>query len=390
MNVGQPISSPSSASPGKDSGPGKLAEQVARRIQEHIHARNLPIGHPLGREADLNALAGVSRWTFREALSLLEQSGLVTMRRGANGGIFVAAPMLDAVCNGLASYLEFVHAAPAHVTGTLRALHGHVLERAPDCLDAQDREALASLAPIVARPDAEGFDAIIGAQSVMMGAIGNPALRLFTATLMRMLDHAAWYSTLDDAAFHGVFPGISAAYRNVVEAVLERDRQGARAQADVVMDAYFVLFEASFAGGRLAARPGATERAYRLHPPSRPTKKAERVARELSEMISDAGWRPGMNLGSERELMARFEVGRSVLREAIRSLERLGAVVMGRGGASGLTVISPDPLPVIETSRRYLAREGMTPSHAAEVTAVLDAAGPAGEVAGLFRAVLSP
>src|SRR4051812_21303097 len=85
----------------------KLAEQVARRIEDRILAEGWIVGHPLGREADLAAREGVSRWTFREALRLLEQDGLVVSRRGSGGGLFVAAPMIDVISNGLANYLEF-------------------------------------------------------------------------------------------------------------------------------------------------------------------------------------------------------------------------------------------------------------------------------------------
>ncbi|HKT53985.1 MAG TPA: GntR family transcriptional regulator, partial [Caulobacteraceae bacterium] len=189
-------------------------------------------------------------------------------------------------------------------------------------------------------------------------AIGDPALTLFTSTLATMLSHAAWYSTLDDAQFYSLLGGTSEANYQVIAALLDRDLTRALAADDRVMRGVGRLFEASSATGARSIRAGSTERAYQLHPPSRPAKKAEQVAREISERIRGGSWPEGASLGGERELMARFGVGRSVIREAIRSLERLGAVSMGRGGACGLKVTAPDPGRVVEASWRYLQREG--------------------------------
>ena len=339
----------------------KLGEQVARRIEDRILAEGWPVGHRLGSEADLAAAAGVGRWTFREAQRLLEHSGLVVSRRGAGGGLFVAAPMLDVVANGLSNYLEFVRADPSELIGIYDALRALALNRAACRLDGDAREPLRRLRPIIAGPDwADAFDATDEVSATILRAAGNPALTLLTRTLSRIVLHAAWYSTLDDEAFHGLFPPILKASGDLVEHLLRDDLPEARAADRVMLEKWGRLLEASSAAGRLPTRPGATERAYRVHPPSRPSKKADRIARELCETINAAGWPVGLNLGSEAELMERFGVGRSVMREAIRSLERLGVVSMGRGRANGLKVMSPDPDLIVEACRRYLRRAGVS------------------------------
>jgi DNA-binding FadR family transcriptional regulator len=50
------------------------------------------------------------------------------------------------------------------------------------------------------------------------------------------------------------------------------------------------------------------------------------IVRRLVNLILEAGLRPGDKLPSERELMARLGVGRSSLREAVRTLAALGVV----------------------------------------------------------------
>ncbi len=67
-----------------------------------------------------------------------------------------------------------------------------------------------------------------------------------------------------------------------------------------------------------------------LDPISRPTVVDEIVER-LIGLIIDEGLKPGDQLVPERELMARLEVGRSSLREAIKTLCALGVLEIKRG-----------------------------------------------------------
>lgn len=347
------------------------------------------------------AAAGVSRWTFREALRLLEHSGLVESRRGGGGGLFVAAPMLDAVRNGLSNYLEFVRAEPAEVIATYRALRELALERALPSIGDDVRPRFQHLLTKVTAPNwGESFDATNDAWATILHAAGNPALTLLTTTLLRVVLHAAWYSTLDDRSFHQLMGEMVDANRSLVQSFVDGDAPRAQGANNDLLDGARRLLDASFVGGRLPARPVATERAYRLHPTSRPGKKADVVAREICTIIHAEGWAVGLNLGTEPELMARFGVGRYVMREAIRSLERMGVVAMGRGGASGLKVISPDPDLIVGASRKYLQRVGSRRGDIRQVRLALKAANPTprgardagydGQVTRLFESILAP
>ena len=67
-----------------------VAEDVADRVRRLIHAGALSSGDRLPPERDLAADLGVGRVSVREALRLLAEEGYITVRRGANGGSFVA------------------------------------------------------------------------------------------------------------------------------------------------------------------------------------------------------------------------------------------------------------------------------------------------------------
>jgi DNA-binding FadR family transcriptional regulator len=88
-----------------DTGLGKGAETVARRITQTIVAENLQPGDLVGTEPELIEREGVSRALLREAVRLLEHHHIARMRRGPGGGLFVMAPSADAVTEVTAIYL---------------------------------------------------------------------------------------------------------------------------------------------------------------------------------------------------------------------------------------------------------------------------------------------
>ena len=67
------------------------------------------------------------------------------------------------------------------------------------------------------------------------------------------------------------------------------------------------------------------------------TKMYLQIVRELRLLIQSENIRRGGNLPSERELAERLQVGRSTVREALRSLELLGLIETKRGEGTFLT-----------------------------------------------------
>lgn len=70
-----------------------------------------------------------------------------------------------------------------------------------------------------------------------------------------------------------------------------------------------------------------------LKPVSRTT-LSEQVAMQLSSELTAKRWKPGEKLPSEAELCQVFHVGRSTLREALKSLAFIGMIRMRAGGGS--------------------------------------------------------
>lgn len=84
----------------------KAYEEVADEIRRYIFERQLESSHRLPTERDLASQFGVGRTVVREAIRTLERSGLLQVKKGPRGGIFVAQdydrPINDSIVNLLA------------------------------------------------------------------------------------------------------------------------------------------------------------------------------------------------------------------------------------------------------------------------------------------------
>ena len=93
--------------------------------------------------------------------------------------------------------------------------------------------------------------------------------------------------------------------------------------------------------GRLQRPPPAPE----FHA-VRKGRRYEQVAAQIQGLIASGALRPGDRLPPERELAAKFGVGRSSLRDAIRTLEVMGIVESRHGSGTVVRDLSTDSLVV--------------------------------------------
>jgi DNA-binding FadR family transcriptional regulator len=74
---------------------GSRAEEVVRRIESLILHRGTDGGVRLGSKEELRQSFQVAHGTMNEAMRVLETRGLIELRRGPQGGVFVAAPSIQ-------------------------------------------------------------------------------------------------------------------------------------------------------------------------------------------------------------------------------------------------------------------------------------------------------
>ncbi len=85
-------------------------------------------------------------------------------------------------------------------------------------------------------------------------------------------------------------------------------------------------------------------------------KRAAKVADRIVEDVMALGWPVGQVLGSESELLERYQVSRAVFREAVRLVEHQQVARTRRGPGGGLVVTEPMVSAVTEAVVLYLHR----------------------------------
>lgn len=91
---------------------------------------------------------------------------------------------------------------------------------------------------------------------------------------------------------------------------------------------------------RAESAPAAGNAPARAPAAAAPKRVFEQVAREIRARIADGRLKAGDRLQTERELAEHFEVSRNTVREAVRSLENAGLLVLRRGPGGGAFVAS--------------------------------------------------
>lgn len=95
---------------------GRVSQVIVDQIKLLIRDGRLQPGDRLPSERELCQRFGVSRVTVREALRVLEASGLLSIRVGAHGGAFLTSPSTERISEGLADLMSVSGLTAANVT----------------------------------------------------------------------------------------------------------------------------------------------------------------------------------------------------------------------------------------------------------------------------------
>lgn len=338
---------------------GTLAAQIAQRIEADVIRRGWPVGASLGSEVDLREHFGVSRAVLREAVRLVEHHQVAKMRRGPNGGLFVAAPDAGPATRAMVIYLEYVGTSVTDLLHARLLLEPIAAGLAADRITEDGIDTLrATLVEEIAHQDAPGVHSQDPLHPVLGQLSGNPVLHLFIDVLTRLTARYANTSRRISKAEMRTAKDVShEAHRAVVDAVIAGD--GARAQtalaAHLESVAGWIEKHRVRRGPRIAGNVVEPELAEGPR-----AKLAEVVAARIHDDIAARGWQVGLVLGSEADLLARYGISRAVLREAVRLLEYHSVARMRRGPGGGLVVAAPEPQASVDTMALFLEYQKVT------------------------------
>lgn len=209
---------------------GRVSNLIVEQIRLLISEGRLVAGDRLPSERDLGEQFGASRVTVREALKMLEATGLVTIKVGARGGAFVTAPTSEHVGEGISDLLRFSVVEPTDVTEARQVFELGIVPLVCRRAEAQD---IAELQEICDRAEntlesGEGYSVSLSAEFHVRvaRATHNPAIELLARTF-----HGPMLRSLMRAQEGDPQVGVKGTgeHREFVEAVRMRDVAAATA-----------------------------------------------------------------------------------------------------------------------------------------------------------------
>jgi GntR family transcriptional repressor for pyruvate dehydrogenase complex len=215
-------------------------ESAIEHLTEAIEQAGLRTGDKLPNESVLAERLGISKPTLRQALRVLELSGLVEVRRGKSGGIFVVTDLVPSVAIFTAVKLE--EAAAIDVLRARRVLERAVAQEAMRVATAADLVELERTVELLERHLGE-----------------RPSVMRADAMFHRALVRSCRNETIQ-AAMRGVGRGLAPirdaysggvpydrqtldVHRRQIAAMRGRDEEA----LDKVLDDHFRMLEAQFA-----------------------------------------------------------------------------------------------------------------------------------------------
>jgi GntR family transcriptional repressor for pyruvate dehydrogenase complex len=119
-----------------------IAQQVIDQIRDAILKGRVKPGDKLPAEMELVQRFQVSKQTLREALRALEYLGLIEMRKGVNGGAYIAEVDMEVTLASLANFLYFKNVSIEHISAVRKAIEPHCARLAAERISEENLQRL--------------------------------------------------------------------------------------------------------------------------------------------------------------------------------------------------------------------------------------------------------
>lgn len=136
----------------------KAYEEVADRIRELIFTAAVKTGERLPTERELAAQFGVSRVVIREAIRALELTGLLEVKKGPKGGIFIIEDHQRPITDSITNLLDRGEARLKDLFEVRLLIEPYAAERVARIGTAQDFSELSALVEEADAEHARGAD----------------------------------------------------------------------------------------------------------------------------------------------------------------------------------------------------------------------------------------
>jgi len=201
----------------------RIHEEICRQVRDRLASGLLRPGEKLPSERDLAAGFGVSRGAVREALRTLENAGVVTLRKGAQGGAFINAGDASALTQPLQDLMVLGAMSPDGIADARQWVHALVARLAAERRTEDD---LTGLDAAVAAIDASAsMPARVDAALLFLSRLGRASHDPLWAALVESLGHVVRAQI--EAGEERPQPRLQRHRRAIVAALRKRDATAA-------------------------------------------------------------------------------------------------------------------------------------------------------------------
>jgi DNA-binding FadR family transcriptional regulator len=157
---------------------------LVRSIVTDLYKLDCPAGHRIGSEADLCERYRAKRTTVREAVRVLEDAGIVALRRGRGMGLYACAPDPEPVIARMCAYAASRGVPPAGAwhLGSHFALAA--AQHAAASITSEHRATLQHLAGALHQSPPQSVRQMLNVDGAIRAQAGNPILDLFCRAAM--------------------------------------------------------------------------------------------------------------------------------------------------------------------------------------------------------------
>lgn len=202
----------------------KVSDRIIDQVRDAVLSGRLKPGDRLASEKELIGQFEVSKATMREALRVLEAMGLVEIRKGTQGGVFVAEVDMKTTVHGIMNFLHFKTVSVRDITMLRFMIEPSVAHLAALVRSQEDIDRLTEIVDQHDGDRAVMLSREIGFHRYLARMIGNPMLIL----IMDFLDNL-----LRDLKEHLELPrefyaSIRDSHRRILDCMINEDCVGAR------------------------------------------------------------------------------------------------------------------------------------------------------------------
>jgi len=254
----------------------KISDQIIEQIRNAILSGRFKPGDKVASEKELMSEFGVSKATLREALRVLEGMGLVEIKKGIAGGVFIAEVDMKTTIHGIINFLHFKTVSIKDITMVRYLLEPPVVQIAASRIEPEDIFKLESM--IVEQPAVPQtiVSREIGFHRYLARMTKNPILILVMDFIDNILNDIKFQLDPGTEFYHNV----TKAHQAILECLKQKNGVGAR--REIVND---VLEVGNHLASLSGTRPFDPAMLLDESLPSHPHQTSHSVNQSLNEVL---------------------------------------------------------------------------------------------------------